>query len=146
VGQRDYLLRMIEQAGRILVELRRMILGGDLGPGEAEAELESVATRAGLDLDLLRSVNLETLVLLISPGGEPEAGRCWITAELFGVDGHRALAEGDVDGARDRWARALRLYALLDPGIVARGFPEVRQRVAEIRESLAALDRGPDPV
>jgi len=144
VGQTDYLLRLIEEVGRTLIELRRMMLGGESGPADMEAELQRVAGEAGLDLDLLRSMSVDTLEMLISPTGELEPGKCWITAEILAVDGHRANAEGDVDGARDRWEQALRLYTLLEPGILARGLPEVGSRVREVQDDLASLDRGLD--
>lgn len=144
VAQQDYLLRLIEQVGRMLAQVRRMLVGGQVDPGAAETGLRKAAGRAGLDLELLRSVSHDTLVMLVSPAGEPEPGRCWMTAELFLVDGLRAEAEGDLEGARDRWERALRLYGLLDPGIVARGFPEVRTRIDEVRERLLALAPAPD--
>lgn len=146
MAQKDYLLRLIEQVGRMLAELRRMLVGGQVDPGAAEAGLQEAAGRAGLDLDLLRSVSHDTLVMLMSPAGEPEPGRCWMTAELFLVDGLRAEAEGDREGARDRWERSLRLYGLLDPGIVARGFPEVSARIDEVRERLRSLAPGGDGV
>lgn len=139
MAEKDYLLRLIEQVGQMLVELRRRLLGGSAEPGEAETRLQEVAGRAGLDLDVLRSVDHDTMVMLMSPAGEPEPGRCWMTAELFLVDGERARAFGDPEGARDRWERALRLYAILDPGIVARGFPEVRERIAEVKGLLDSL-------
>lgn len=139
MAQQDYLLRLIEQVGRMLAQLRRMLVGGQVDPGAAETGLREAAGRAGLDLDVLRSVSHDTLVMFVSPAGEPEPGRCWMTAELLLVDGLRAEAEGDVEGARDRWERALRLYGLLDPGIVARGFPEVATRIDEVRDRLRSL-------
>lgn len=139
MAQRDYLLRLIEQVGVMLAQLRKMILGGKADPGAVETDLQAVAGRAGLDLDVLRSVDHDTLVMLMSPAGEPEPGRCWMTAELFLVDGLGAESEGDTERARDCWERALRLYALLDPGIVARGFPEVSDRLEEVEERLLSL-------
>lgn len=138
--QRDYILRMIEMAGKILIRLRRMILGREIEAEEVEAELQDVATKSGLDLDLLRSASHDTLVMLVSPAGEPEPGRTWIAAELFLVDGYRAEAEQDPDRARDSWERALRLYGLLGPGIVARGFPEVEERIVEVQDRLEGVE------
>jgi len=139
MAQQDYILRMIEMAGQALIRLRRRLLGQEADPAEVEDELRQIAGRSSLDLDFLRSVSLDTLVLLVSPAGEPEPGRTWITAELFLVDGLRSEAVGDPDGARACYERALRLYALLDPGIVARGMPEVAERVEEVRGRLEAL-------
>lgn len=139
MAQKDYLLRLIEMAGEMLIRLRKKLLGQEIDPSAAEEELQHAAGQAGLDLDFLRSVSPETLVMLISPTGDPEPGRCWITAELFLVDGLRAEAEGDAEGALDRYRRAALLYDLLGPNVVARGFPEVSERMAEVEERMAEL-------
>lgn len=144
MAQTDYLLRMIEQVGRMLALLLQRILRGEAGPEEAEEAVRSAAEQLGLDLDLLKTVSPDTLVNFMAPAGEPEPGRCWITAEMLVVDGHTELALGNAEVARDSWERALRLYALLDPGIVVRGLPEARERVDEVREALASLDRSLD--
>lgn len=141
MARQDYILRLIEAAGEMLIRLRKRLLGGETGAGEVEAALEEAARKASVELDLLRSVSLDTLVMLVSPSGEPEPGRTWITAEMFLLDGIGAEAEGDRERARDRYERALRLYALLDPGIIARGMPEVEERTREVVSRLEALDR-----
>ena len=140
--QTDYLLRMIEQIGAMLIRLRKMILGGELDSDQAEEQLQQIAGKSGLDLDFLRSVSLDTLVMLMSPTGEPEPGRCWVTAELFAVDAARAELEGDITGAWDRYERALRLFGLLDPGIIARGFPEVSDRIEDVQRHMTKLAEG----
>ena len=133
MAQQDYLLRMIETVGMILVRLRKLILGQEIDPAEAERQIFAAADQAGLDLHFLCSVHEETLLMLMSPAGEVEPGRCWITAELLMVDGLRCLAEDDRMGALARLNRALMLYGLIDPdAVVARGFPEVRERIAEV--------------
>ena len=137
--QTDYLLRLIEQMGAMLIALRKRILGGGLDAEEAEEQLQSLAGRSGLDLDFLRTVTLDTLVMLMSPTGVPEPGRCWITAELFLVDATRAEAAGDDEEAWDRYERSLRLFGLLDPGIIAFGLPEVKDRIREVQTRMSQL-------
>lgn len=137
MSRQDYLLRLIETVGLILMRLRAMLLGGEIDPVTARDEIHAAAGKAGLDLPFLSSVDPDTLVMFMSPAGEVEPGRCWITAELFLVEGLRLRAEGDESAARDRLARARLLYGLIDPdSVVARGFPEVRERVAEVAELL----------
>jgi hypothetical protein len=147
VARQDYILRMIEMAGRALRMLLRGLRAGDVGADEMKDRLRTTAEGVGLDLELLRQVDLDTLVLLVSPGGEPEIGRCWVGAELFAVDAEGAELGGDAEGALDSCRRALRLYALVDPSVVAAGFPEVTARVEEIRARLdrveALLEAGP---
>ena len=137
--QTDYLLRLIEQMGAMLIALRKRILGGGLDADEAEEQLQSLAGKSGLDLDFLRTVSLDTLVMLMSPTGVPEPGRCWITAELFLVDATRAESAGDDEEAWDRYERSLRLFGLLDPGIVAIGLPEVKDRIREVQTRMSEL-------
>lgn len=136
MNQQDYIMRIIELAGRFLAELRRALLGGGADPDQAADELAGIGRRAGLDLELLGSVDLDTLVLMVSPGGEPEPGRAWLAAELFAVEGERLELLGRLDAAVEAWNRALRLYALVDPELVVRGLPEVGPRVAEVRSAL----------
>lgn len=145
MNQQDYILRIIETAGRFLAELRRALLSGGTDPGSAAAELAALGRRAGVDLELLRRVELDTMVLMVSPGGEPEPGRTWLAAELFAVEGERLELRGRLDDAVDALNRALRLYALVDPGLVVRGMPEVGARVAEVRTALARITAEPPP-
>jgi hypothetical protein len=145
LNQQDYILRIIEMAGRFLAELRRAVIEGGLDPHRADDDIIRIGQRAGLDLELLRRVDLDTLVLLLSPGGEPEAGRIWLAAELFAVDAERRDRMGDAEGAVDSVYRALRLYAHVDPGLVLRGLPEVPARVTELRALLDRLVETPPP-
>lgn len=144
MAQQDYILRIIEQMGSALARLRKMILGGEIDPDAAEKEMAGVAATAGLDLVLLKSTDLDTLVMLMSPGGEPEPGRCWLTAELFLSEGLRCEAVGAAGEAWDCYERSLRLYGILDPGIIARGFPEVRDRIREVQERMTSLAEASD--
>jgi hypothetical protein len=133
VTQSDYLLRLIETVGEMLIRLRKMLLGQEIGAAEAYPQIYEAAEKAGLDLDFICSVHDETLVMLMSPTGEVEPGRCWITAELLMVDGVRCREEGDLMGALARFNRSLLLYRLIDPdAVLARGFPEVRERIEEV--------------
>ena len=133
MAQQDYLLRLIETVGEMLIRLRKQLLGREIDAEEASPRIYDAAEKAGLDLDFICSVHDETLVMLMSPSGEVEPGRCWITAELLMVDGLRCRDEGDRMGALARFRRSLLLYRLIDPdAVVARGFPEVRERVEEV--------------
>lgn len=142
MAAQDYILRLIETMGRVLQEILRGLRSGELSPSEAAEKVRASARDVGLDLDVLTGVDLDTMVRLVSPGGEPEVGRCWIAAELLSAEACRADLEDDPATAADRAERALRLYALLDPSLVARGFPETAERVAELRALLAGPEAG----
>lgn len=144
MGRQDYLLRMIELAGQALRAILRGLRSGELRPAEAAKRLRETASGAGVDLEFMRQVDLDTLVRLVSPTGAPEPGRTWLAAEAFAIDAFCAEAEGDLDACVDACRRALRLYALLDPAIVAQGFPETEDRVLELRALAARLETGSD--
>lgn len=138
--QRDYILRLIEQLGSVLVELRRRILGRRGDPAEVDAELSGVAGRVGLDLELLRRFSEESLCMLVSPTGEVEPARCWLMAELLYLDALRDDLEERADAARDGFAKARLLYSLIEPfGGMLLGIVEASERIREIDERVAAL-------
>ena len=144
--ERDYILRVIEQLGAALVELRRRILGRR-DVVEVRGALAEVAGRAGLDVELLRGFDVDTLRMLVSPTGEVEPARCWLMAEVLYLDGlESAMSGGD---GRASFVKARALYDLIRPaGGLLVGLPEAAERIAEIDAHLAADARqtpGPDP-
>lgn len=135
--QRDYILRLIEQFGQALIALRNMILGREVSRDQLAEQLRAVVQATGLDLDLAKSVTPETLLLMISPGGDIEPGRAWLVAETLYLDGLHAHVEGRTEDARRAWDRATPLYELLTPhGIIVAGIPEAGERIADIRQRL----------
>ncbi|HEV2131592.1 MAG TPA: hypothetical protein VGR27_10845 [Longimicrobiaceae bacterium] len=135
--QRDYILRIIEQLGRALIQLRNRIMGRQMEAGEVHAELRAVAARAGVDLDLARVLGSEMLPRLIAPSGEAEPARCWLFAELLYLEGLQARQDGRTEAARADLVRAAEFYALLPSRWEApEGFPPAAERVAEIRTLL----------
>jgi hypothetical protein len=137
VHRRDYILRMIEQVGAALAELRRRILGRK-DAAEARDALARTAGQAGLDIELLRAFDIPTLQLFAAPGGEVDPTRCWLMAEVLYLDGLEArLSESDDDG-RESLLKARSLYDLVRPfGGMLVGMPEAAERIAEIDARLA---------
>ena len=134
--QRDYILRIIEQLGAALVELRRRILGGGATPEATRQELARVAGQAGFDLELLRGFDLVTLRMLVAPTGEVEPARCWLMAEVLYLDGLEASLRGD-DGAPSL-TKARALYELVKPmGGMLLGLPEALARIEDIDALLS---------
>lgn len=132
--QRDYILRMIEQIGQALIRIRMMILGGTASAEAIEGELQTTARGFGVDLDMARMATADTLVLLISTGGEVDPSKCWILAELLFLDALESEARGNIEAAATSFDKALQLFSLLRPGggfLV--GWPEAAERIAEIR-------------
>lgn len=141
--QSDYILRLIEQMGQMLIELRRMLLGGGVvTPQEVEDRLRRAMSTASLSLDVARAASDETLAMIVAPTGEVEPGRCWLVAEALFVDGIQAQLEERPDDARDRFEKARRLFGLLAPGSPIMGLPEAGERLNELEERLAALEAG----
>lgn len=138
--QRDYLLRLIEQMGAALVELRNLILGRAADPQRVDDELAALAGRAGMDLPLLRGFSLETLLMFVSPTGDIEPGRCWLMAELLYLDGLEAVLDGRPDEGREGLRKALGLFRMIEPGGgLLVGLPEAAERIEEIEARLAEL-------
>ncbi len=132
--QRDYILRIIEQLGVALAELRRRILRQEDSAAVREA-LARTAGQAGFDLELLRGFDISTLHLLVAPTGEVDLTRCWLMAEILYLDGLEA-ALSDHDG-RDSLMKARALYDLVRPaGGMLVGMPEATERIAEIDQRI----------
>src|SRR5262245_29986362 len=108
--RRDYLLRMIEQSARVLARVRQLLVAGLTG--EARAELESAARGAGLDIGLALSLSPDSLLPLLTTGGEVDRARCAFFAELLYLEWKRALADGDTARASRSRERALTLFGL----------------------------------
>ncbi len=139
--QRDYILRMIEQMGMILIRLREIILGRTVASAEVRKELAAVLTGVGLDLSLVTLADTATLEQMVAPTGELEPGRGWLVAETLYLDGLESALEDRPEAARLSFDKALRLYSLLAPdAILPSGFPEAHDRIAEIRRRLDALE------
>ena len=136
---------MIEQIGAAMIRLRQLILGGSESAETIRLEFQSIARSAGIDLEMARLATPDTLLALISVGGEVNPSRAWFTAELLYLDALDADTAGDVERARLSYQKADRLFTLLQPGggfLV--GWPEAGQRVEEVRSRLAALDAATD--
>ncbi len=138
--QRDYILRMIEQMGMILVRLREFILKRTVAPAQVRQELASVLTGVGFDLSLVTLADVATLEQMVAPTGELEPGRGWLVAETLYLHGLESALEDQAEAARLSFDKALRLYSLLAPDVILpSGFPEAHDRIAEIRRRLDAL-------
>lgn len=137
MAQRDYILRMIEEMGAVLIALRNAVLRGGAPPGEVENTLRRATSAAGMELELARVVAVEALTDMVAPRGEVEPARCWVLAEALMTDGADLMQRGEGEMARSSLARAAVLFELVAPwGAYLTGFPEARERIEEIEGML----------
>ncbi len=144
--QRDYILRMIEQAATILKHLLRRVLTQGATRDEMTGDLRRAAQLGGLDLDLLRVSDVPSLSHVVTLMGEPDPGRTWLAAEMLYLDAVSEDRAGDVDAAMVSYAKAGSLFRMIKPTwILPSGFPEASLRIEEIDARLAALQQADSP-
>ncbi len=136
--QSDYILRMIEQFAQAIATLRNRLLGRGPDREPLVGEVRAIADRTDVDLDVARTVDSETLRMLMSVGGELDRGRCWLTAELLVLEALEAKQTGDPNTAKAAAARALELYSWMpEDWRPLADIPPVSERVAEATASLS---------
>jgi hypothetical protein len=141
--RRDYVLRLIERFGRMLIALRNRILGREITVEELHREIHEIAQQAGLDLDLARQLDPKMLLMWLSPTGEVDEPKFWLMAELLYLEGIDARQAGPGDAWRGDLARAGAIFARLPPDWKpAAGLESAGQRCAEIDRLLSG---GPVP-
>lgn len=140
MGRQDYILRMIERLGQMLIALRARILRGETTAIEVRSALREAARQGGLDYDLAQAMTPDTLLMMVAPGGDVDPGRCWLVAELSYLDGLEADLTGHFADALAAFERAAFLYGMLQPvtGNLS-GVPEAASRLEEIEARLADL-------
>lgn len=130
--QRDYVLREIERIGFLLARLRDRVLGRLASSEELRHELQTAARSIGVDLEVARAVDPETLLMLI---GSTDVTRRWFFAEALLLEGLDAKEAGRGDDAADLLLRSRMLFeslgAFSEPSL-----PDVATRLEEIDEAL----------
>jgi hypothetical protein len=135
--RRDYVLRLIERFGRMLIGLRNRLLRRETEGLEAQAQIDDVARQAGLDLDIARRLDPESLLLWLAPGDDVDQPRLWLAGELLYLTALDCEAAGR-DGRGDL-RRALALFQRLpDEWKPSDEFATAGERVVEIRTLLHA--------
>jgi hypothetical protein len=138
--QRDYILRMIEQAGFVLKQLLRRIEAEPISYEERTEALARAAQLGGLDLDMLRLSDVEGLWHQVALTGEADPARTWLAAETLFADAVAQEAEGDNELAVQSYVKAASLFRLMQPTwMLPTGFPEAKKRVQEIEGKLEEL-------
>lgn len=140
--QRDFILRMIERIGQMLLAIRKRILRGD-DARAIEDDLQAGSQQAGFDLDVVRGFTLDSLMMLVVKDGDIALDRAWLMAEVLLLDGMHAARTNDEEGARASLLKARALYDVVGPeGAMLVGIPDVRERLAEVDEQLRSLPGG----
>ena len=134
--RRDYILRLIERFGRVLIALRDAILRRQTQHADVQAQIREVAAQAGLDLTIARSLDPASLLIWLAPTNDFDAGRVWLMAELLYLEGLDASSRADTNGRAD-FERALALFAHLPPEWTpGADLATAGERVSEIRKVL----------
>jgi hypothetical protein len=134
--RRDYILRLIERFGRMLIALRNHIVQRDIDSADAEAQIQEVAREAGLDFQIARSLDPSALLMWLAPTDEIDAPRLWLTAELLYLEALDARASGAEGAGRADFERALALFSHLPPDWKpSDDFGTAGERAGEIRAS-----------
>ena len=138
--QRDYILRLIEQLGAALIQLRQSILGKGAEDAQVESVLRRSAQGVGMDLDLARVASPDSLYAMIAPTGEVDPMRCWLMGETFLTDALHQRSKGRRKEAMDALVRARVLFSLVGKDALLAGYPEASERVDEIDALMQALE------
>jgi hypothetical protein len=114
--RQDYIIRLIEQFGRALAALLGKITGRQLSPAEIHAEIATVASQSGLQLEVARTLDPVMLLMWLAPRGEADIdpGKFWLMAELLFLEGMQAREEGRHAAARADLERARLILSKLE--------------------------------
>jgi len=142
MSQQDYILRIIEQLGAALVQLRKAILGGAATESRVDDVLRRSAAGVGMDLDLVRVASPDSLLAMIAPTGEVDPTRCWLMGETLLTDALFRRSMGRTEEALDALARARVLFSLVGKDAFVAGYPEAHERLREIDDLTRQLMGG----
>jgi hypothetical protein len=145
VYRRDYIMRLIERFGRLLLALRDRILRREMDSAELATHVRDMAEHAGLDLDIARQLDPSSLLLWLAPTPDIDEARLWMMAELLYLEGLQARSSAAGAGRADL-ARAVAIYQRLPPDWKpSADFVTAGDRAAEITRLLAGDPEGAIP-
>jgi hypothetical protein len=132
VERRDYLLRMLEDMGRVMARVRELVLGQS--HAAAAQELERAAARAGLTLPLVQALAGDGLAAVLATAGRPDPVKYLLAAEYLTVEGLRAAPPDDAA----LLGRALALYRGIGPLRDTSLQAAVADRITDLERRVAA--------
>jgi hypothetical protein len=142
--RQDFIIRIIEQFGRALAALLHKITARQLSPAEIHAQIATVASQSGLQLDVARTLDPAMLLMWLAPRGEADIdpGKFWLLAELLFLEGMQAREEGHAEAARADLERARLVLSKLPPDWRPQtGLASAGERLADIASALSTLLR-----
>jgi hypothetical protein len=124
--QKDYILRMFEEVGRVLAGL---IQQRQVNPQAAHELLDEQFKQAvGMGSGFLQNLPDETLLAMLSPLGELNIDKCWLLASLLKYQGDLYDEEGDEDRSYFSSLKALNLFlAALQDHFRTKQIPDVEE-------------------
>ena len=109
--QRDYILRLLEQAAAVVRRLREMLTGRAASPSEIEEQARAAqAELFGETWSLLQRVEVATAIGLIR-----DARQLALWADLLRIEAEANRQLGDEQRAQDLEARAAKIAAAVPP-------------------------------
>ena len=135
--RQDYLLRLIEQFAQALAALRARITGRSVWPADTHKEIAAIAREGGLDLDVARGLDTNSLMMWLAPMGDVDPARFWLLGELLLVAGLQLREEGHNIRARADFERARAVFGKLDADWRPQaGLASAGERMGEIQTLL----------
>jgi tetratricopeptide (TPR) repeat protein len=116
----DYILRMINQAMAVLLYMLHLKQAGQYQQA-LEASDTALETLLGLRASLLKQLDDEKMLGMLTTGDELDVQRTALLARIFKEEGEILAEERRPDEARQAWQRALRFYleaVLNDPSLL----------------------------
>ncbi len=138
--QRDYILRLVEQLAKTL----GVVLTLKKARRFDEAELaiaEAAKNLVGLDVQTLLAIPVDQILTLFSPGGNLDAGKCIVVAELLYEHGEIRSRPGEEETAYHARIRALSLLLEVSGRESLERIPDAGRylrRIEALTEALSA--------
>lgn len=107
--QRDFILRMLEEIAQLVAGILKLIKNGDIP--EAEEQLSNAYTNfLKEETSFFRELSLESLPDILINDLNFNEGQIEMLASLYYADGECNLVQGNVEKAREFFAKSLNLY------------------------------------
>jgi tetratricopeptide (TPR) repeat protein len=141
--QRDYLMRQIEQAARVLAAIMKQALGGR--PDEALGMFDQAyQPLLGVSSRVVSTLTDSQLISLLTSGSAPDLRRVASVLDVIKAEGDVLRLSGNEQAATSRYRRALSLAAhlagrstdLLDPKLAAEVVEQTRGMVLSGEQRL----------
>jgi hypothetical protein len=134
--QRDYIMRLIEQAAAMLMSIFTKADAGMLA--EAGQDLNQMCLRtAGLDLSTVKNSSPDDVMSLLEEGGALRYSRSVILAEILLADA--ALQERD-PAAPVQWKNLVHAFCLLSDSVDVLGGDDEKIYRGKLRQLAARLE------